>query len=925
MARRKNRILSFMIAFTMVLGLMINSTTFQVSAAGDISDYGNCDDSVTVTLLCDYPNPWYNQYDFKIENQSGETIRDWMIVFEVDGTLNELGAGASDDWNTVNFYNSGNTIYVFPTGNRVDIEIPDGSSSRYGTLQYSGPQCKSAKVYYSSVANAFDEFKNGGSEHTHTLQHVTAKSPTCTETGNTEYWYCEECGTYFADEAAENEIAEADTIIKATGHDYSSKPTYTWADDNTTVTAEVVCKNDSDHVIRETVETDFETITFADCTNNGIGKYTAEFENSRFSTQTKNVEIPATGHSMTHFVGKEATCEEEGSIEYWKCSKCNKLYSDAEGKKEITPEQLIVPAKGHDWGDWQVITPATEIEEGLERRVCNNDNSHVEERAIPKIAHIHKYVKHNEVKATCTEGGNTEYFTCKNCNLIFVEKDGQKVQTDQEKIYTDKLGHDYGAISCSWVGDDHLSAIATRPCSRCQGLSEEVNAVIDETKEPTCTVKGTRIYTATFEMPGAAPLVYEEKIDALGHDIKLVKGTSATCEESGTMQHYKCKRCEKCYMDEGCKTLLSTVEIPAKGHDYGNAEYTWATDNSYVNGVIRCKNDFYNDHLITAKAETKYEVIVEPDIEKEGLGRYTAIFKKEGFGIISKDVKIAAKQKPQEDDNTDDNQSGGQSGGGNNDQQGTGGGSQIPVINPGSTDTGTQAPVAAPAPTPEVKESAEEEENDGLSKDGTSLGEGASIERAERAILASDSEEGPAGTKFCKLQLGAAKVSNKSIKIKWNKLSGATYTVYGNKCGKGNKFVKLATVSGDSYTQNKLKKGTYYKYIVIAAKDGKVLSSSKSIHIATKGGKVCNPKKVKLNKKKLTLKVNKVMKVKAAQKAESKKLSIKTHRSVTFESSDESVATVTPKGIVKAVGKGSAYIYAYAQNGARTRMVVNVK
>ena len=41
--------------------------------------------------------------------------------------------------------------------------------------------------------------------------------------------------------------------------------------------------------------------------------------------------------------------------------------------------------------------------------------------------------------------------------------------------------------------------------------------------------------------------IRKEKIDALGHDIKLVKGTSATCEESGTMQHYKCKRCEKSY------------------------------------------------------------------------------------------------------------------------------------------------------------------------------------------------------------------------------------------------------------------------------------------------------------------------------------------------------------------------------------------
>ena len=43
--------------------------------------------------------------------------------------------------------------------------------------------------------------------------------------------------------------------------------------------------------------------------------------------------------------------------------------------------------KEHDWGAWQVTTPATCVREGVETRVCKNDASHVETRKINKIPH----------------------------------------------------------------------------------------------------------------------------------------------------------------------------------------------------------------------------------------------------------------------------------------------------------------------------------------------------------------------------------------------------------------------------------------------------------------------------------------------------------------------------------------------------------
>ena len=44
------------------------------------------------------------------------------------------------------------------------------------------------------------------------LQHISAKAATKTAGGNIEYWYCEDCGKYFADAAATKEIKQADTV-----------------------------------------------------------------------------------------------------------------------------------------------------------------------------------------------------------------------------------------------------------------------------------------------------------------------------------------------------------------------------------------------------------------------------------------------------------------------------------------------------------------------------------------------------------------------------------------------------------------------------------------------------------------------------------------------------------------------------------------
>ena len=100
---------------------------------------------------------------------------------------------------------------------------------------------------------------------------------------------------------------------------------------------------------------------------------------------------------------------------------------------------------------------------------------------------------------------------------------------------------------------------------------------------------------------------------------------------------------------------------------------------------------------------------------------------------------------------------------------------------------------------------------------------------------------------------------------------------------------------------------------------------SKTIYIATKGGKFGNHKAVKVKKSKVKLKKGKTARIKAVAKAASKKLKVKKYRKLSYETSNPKVVKVLKNGKIKAVGKGSCVVYVYAQNGVYKAVKVKVK
>ena len=218
-------------------------------------------------------------------------------------------------------------------------------------------------------------------------------------------------------------------------------------------------------------------------------------------------------------------------------------------------------------------------------------------------------------------------------------------------------------------------------------------------------------------------------------------------------------------------------------------------------------------------------------------------------------------------------------------------------------------PYKAPATDPIIKV-------DDLIPAGGQVAPGASAATVQKFLTSRKSDADPAGSEFGKLRLRIKKNKKTSQTLKWSKVPKAVrYDVYANKCGKANSLKKVASVKETTYKAKKLKKGTYYKYVVIAVgSNGKVVSSSKVVHMATSGGKVGNDKAVKIaGSKTLSLKEGKTSK------------KVKKHVGIRYESSNPKVATVSKTGVIKGLMKGkTCYVYVYAQDGVYKRIKVKV-
>lgn len=180
-------------------------------------------------------------------------------------------------------------------------------------------------------------------------------------------------------------------------------------------------------------------------------------ETDSLDTELNVFIIPATGHSMTKVDAVPASCEADGNIEYYECGYCSKLFTDADGKNEITAADTVIAATGHHYltswtfdsdshwhkcavcGSADTIVPHVSSGEATETTaetctICGYE-------IAPMLGHIHanNLMPVYAVKPTCTKDGNIGYYVC-SCGKMFADSNAATALTEAD-IVIPAAGH----------------------------------------------------------------------------------------------------------------------------------------------------------------------------------------------------------------------------------------------------------------------------------------------------------------------------------------------------------------------------------------------------------------------------------------------------------------------------------------------------
>jgi ribosomal protein L37AE/L43A len=239
------------------------------------------------------------------------------------------------------------------------------------------------------------------------VDHVAAKTPSCTENGNIEYWHCAECDQYWQDEAL-TQLTNVKNVVLGASCKYNAVHTegieagchYTGRVENW------YCANCDVYYLD------------ADCT---------------IITNYKNLTIPALKDTADYVAAKTPTCTENGNVEYWTCAECEQVWTDAALTQLSNLKNVqIAPSCKYNAVHTEGIEPGCHYTGWTENWYCANCDVYYLDADCTIITNYKNLVipalgsenlQHVAYKApTATENGNIEYWFCPDCEQYWQDE-----------------------------------------------------------------------------------------------------------------------------------------------------------------------------------------------------------------------------------------------------------------------------------------------------------------------------------------------------------------------------------------------------------------------------------------------------------------------------------------------------------------------
>lgn len=388
------------------------------------------------------------------------------------------------------------------------------------------------------------QLKEEKTEHNYSdlMKEVAA---TCETDGTKAHYFCPDCGKYFDTE--KQEIRKEELTIDKLNHKIGTE----WKTDETSHWQECErCKEKLNYGEHRATDTSCEH------------KSVCEVCKSRYGKPGE--------HRLSFISGKTETCEKDGIIAHFVCTKCDKIFD--ENKGEITEEDLIIKKTGHTpdgtWKDYGEYHRQSCLKCEAKLDISNHTGkARCEEKAVCNICGAqygepteHSFgILNKRIEPTCQSEGREAYYRCKECGKLFNEN---KDEISEKDLVIKKSNHNTGN---NWQSD---GVKHWRKCLNC-------NEILDVAEH-----HGGQRNCLSRKICADCNKTYGEKGEHIYGELSREK--KATCETDGVKSHYTCGVCSKIFDENKKEISKENLIITKTGHRQSENWHSDEENHQYI-------------------------------------------------------------------------------------------------------------------------------------------------------------------------------------------------------------------------------------------------------------------------------------------------------------------------------------------------------